>query len=488
MSEVNFTEALNLTKRINTIRIGGKDIQEFFMYEGYNYWQSYQTEIFIRAKQYTVNPDHALQEIRRSRAISFVSGLLAFVISLIAHVRALLQKSRVIVYSVDKHPAGKERSDFRLKELYNALTDNKISFMEILHSSGGRSVIRNLLKRGRPAVYTSAGEFVARVKMFGVPQSDLQVSFEENQNLFTQSEELFVRELILSLSVRFARVPHIIAWMRRLIRISRISHMYLIDDAWHYFDLLVAAQAEGVHTTAIQHGHFTKYHVGVLPCTQAVQGMIIRPEKLIVWSSYWKGELERLGSYYPADAILVGGQKDTMSERVTSLREDERIGVLIPYETEVPKGKMSAYLYELKKCPHIQIYFKPRSDLSLDAQLNQYGLSSSEGVSIVKNLSEETGIQVALGTYTTYLYDVVRAHIPVIVAVDILDYGEGMVRNGLADAIDSPAKICRQVQVSAQITDSVREERIIRLCGRGEGSLEVYLKKYTEHQSTDAQV
>lgn len=477
MSEIEYPRALDLLKRINTISIQGKEIQEYFMYEGYNFWQAYQTEIFVQTKRFTENPEKTIRELKILHSPSITFSVGAFFASCCASMSAYIRNVDVLIYSVDKKPLGKYRCDFRLEDVYDAVTYSKHHYGEVLYTPSLRSLLRNIWKRRRAAFYTSGFDLFGSYKP-NVSQ-DFFIHAEWDRNIFTDAEQIFVERLVPLLSTYMARVPHRVKWFKRILRILKIKRIYLIDDMWHYFELLVAAKECCVDTYAIQHGHFTKYHVGVLPYSKSLNGSIIKPNRLYVWTEYWRDELIRLGSYLSfADITVAGGKYRNANLSFKTNPQSACIGVLVPYETDVPKEKIKLYLNTLTSSDEFIIYFKPRPDLDTELQLKQYGLEIGSNVQLATQ-NDIRGVKsiTAFGTYTTFLYEMVEQSIPVIVAVDVLDYGDGMVRNGLADPVHTPQELGTAIRNAAFLGPENLKKRRSILIGSDRQNLATFLAK-----------
>lgn len=465
-NEVDYKRALSLLKRINTIRIHGKDIQEYFTYEGYNFWQAYQTEIFVLTKRFTIDPKATVEEVKKNQELSFLTACTLWCISSISFVLLRLRTHiPIFVFSVDKTPRGTHRCDFRLEELYQALVVTDTPYAEMLYSPSASAVIKNMWKRHRIALYTGGADITAWRTVQAVRKNTnrLSAQYVPDTVLFTEVELAFVVELLTMLESYFVRVPVRVAWMEKVLTQLGVRYVYLIDDMWHCFEILCASARCKIPSIAIQHGHFTKYHVGVLPCARSHHGTTIKPERLYIWTDYWKQELARIGSFYEPNDLVVAGIKNgsmTADHFLHTKTEGAEIGLLIPYETDVPKERIQGYLNAIKKHTDVRIYFKPRPDLDLETQLVQYGLADDTQVTICPTVSMyEDRIHVALGTYTTFLYDMIGRGIFVIVAIDILDYGEGMLQRGIASAVTSSENLYATIIETIQLGVTELEKR-----------------------------
>jgi len=468
VGEFDYHYALNLTQRINRIVAEDKELEKHFIYKGYNYWQAYQTEIFMCAKRFSANRQQTISDLKKHSHISLFTSLLSFFSSLVSVIIGYVGGVKTIVYSVDKKPQGEYRSDFRLLELYTTLHEEKVSYAEVLHAPSGRSLWYNFKLRRRFAMYTSCGDILSwwsNTFSFKKQRSLLKENWSHAG--YTEDEGAFVDALFTSLQFQFSLVPMRVRFLSFMLTLLRIERIYLIDDCWHYFELLVAGKESGVHTVAIQHGHFTKYHVGVLSFSSTILGEVIKPDRLFVWTEYWRNELGRLGSYFTKSEIVIAGVREMLPVRAVKMGERNTIGVLVPYETDAPKTLLQPYIAALLKCSRVTLYFKPRPDIRIEEQLRQYGFSAGDTrIRICNTLSEcEDAIMVAFGTYTTLLYDMIGRGISVILATQVLDYGEGMVTNKLAVGINSPEELCEEVTTESIAKPGVAEARINALYG-----------------------
>jgi hypothetical protein len=475
-AEFDYPYALNLLKRINTIKVEGREIQDYFIYNNYNFWQAYQSDIFIYCKRYSAVSGATTRALSRESKLSFKNTLVPALVSMIAVLVAWVCKKRVLIYSTDKAPQGKYKCDFRLQELYQVLDEKRIRFVELFHAPSTSSLIRNLRTTLRSGLYTGGIDlYVWAIQLFGFskPKTFLNKNFNA-ENIFTADEVIFVKALLEAMAYKFSYIDARVKWLRWALRMLSIKQVYLIDDMWHYFELLCATDFENIRTVGIQHGHFTKYHVGILPFVNDVKGKIIQPSLIFVWTDYWKNELKRLGSYYKEESIVVAGVKSGMqnSTNIKKLTGGKK-GVLVPYEVEVPKESIRHYIDELKEHSDIELYFKARLDLELGEQLTQYGFSrDGKDVTLCSDISANSEkISVAFGTYTTLLYDMIGHHISVVLASNVLDYGNGMIANGLATSVLSSQEIYAAVCKESSVSLEIRNQRFTKLYGNNTLSL-----------------
>jgi hypothetical protein len=467
---LDYPYAHRLLGRINSLTISGKGIHNYFMYEGYDFWQAYQTDIFIELKRFTKDERGTIHSLERTGRIPVLFSLMSFSVYIAVCIVSIFKRSRVLVYSVDKRPQGEYRCDFRLRELYEALSTTDTKYRELLYTASLRTLVRNVLIRKRLAVYTNAADFLTWILSSVWNKKRRLIPDFEGQD-FTNEEHIFIEALLRKLDREFRCVPLRVFLYKIFFRMNHVHTIYCIDDVWHYFEILCAAKSTRIQTIAIQHGHFTKYHVGMFPYLAKEHGVFLVPDSLYVWTGYWRDELVRLNSIMKSSAIVVAGLRSVVVPH--AVHSSRPLGVLIPYETDAPKDRMKPFLDVLRHQSDIQIFFKPRSDLNLDMQLAQYGFHrDDEHFRVCESLESCIDeIHVAVGTYTTLFYDLVLMHIPVILLPTVLDYGEGMVHNGLAVPVNEPAELYAAICKESERDTEYRNLRAQKLKGNEPGSL-----------------
>lgn len=359
------------------------------------------------------------------------STLFVFFFALIVNVFAVLIlfifRQKVLVFSVDKVSDKKTKGDFRLSGLYGSLSG--ISFVECFHTKLGKSFLSHLFSRGRIGLYLEGIDglwYITRpfrkkpsFEIGGLSGTESEVSFMRHTitKYFSAKDMLLFRKKVLSFILKYSGVRLIIG----------------IDDVRHYHELLEAAKDNGIKTVLLQHGHFTKYHLGWLG-SGAYKGMrYVKADTLLVWSEYWKEELIRLNSVYEKQDIVVSGYPGK-KENVSFADSIEEKVILIPHETEAPLAEVFKYIEACSSCA--RVYLKVRPDYSLEEQLSGYPGDVSKYAKVVSSLSEVPRPDAVLGVYSTFLYDMGLLGIPILCMDTSMDYGEGMVINGLAKKVE----------------------------------------------------
>lgn len=474
-SKNNLKYSADLLDNIIHAKVEGVELSHLLVNGKYNAWNMHQEYlIFHTASGFGRYGDYKQwksQAISKKKALvplkNFVLFIVSITLSFWAAVRLLLRGDKVVIFSGDIISSEKQDHDRRLNPIYDFLKTHGVHFTEIFYTLFGRRFIKNVFYRKRAGLYLQAIDalFIFLHPFCLKRIREKKIDFSQCANL-NESEEKFARGLIVHFLYNIKIWEFRIAILTRLLKISRVRVVLSIDDATHYNDLIVACKEAGVLVYSLQHGHFTKYDAGFLEPKHAYIGDIVSPDKLFVWSDYWKDELIRLGTFFRPDQIIVGGIKESvtgMGKRV----DDGNINVLLPYETIALKKEVFEYVTSLLDCGNVHIYFKLRPDKSMDYQLNDYGFPADfhERFHVVFNTKEIIDkIDIVAGTYSTFLYDMVEKLKPVAMFKTDLGFGDGMILNGLADPIDTE-NICSQFQKMKDMPEEVLKKRRDLLCG-----------------------
>jgi len=399
------------------------------------------------------------------------------VISACAIIKLWLFKPKLLVYSIDK-ANGVHGNDFRMGGIYDFMTKQSISYIELFHTILGRQLFKNILRRRRSGIYLEAIDAVFYLTRPFIKKTTIDVD-EEDLMRFQEKERSFVRNVALGYFQRAALSSFRARFLKRLLSASSIKAFWTIDDARNYAEILVVCKDLGIPAEAFQHGIYSSYFIGYLLCDDC-QGRVIAPDHLWVTNDYWKGELKRLGCVVSDDRVLVSGP-----QRKTDLAplpvDDGYIGVMFLYETETDKEVLRAYLLQMLDDKSVKVFFKVRRDRDTQSQLAEYGLD--KGMRDKLTVMSETKldyIDVVLGTYSTFLYEMVESGRPVAILKTRNTFGKDMITNGLADLIDDPRDTSRRLKELAMTSRSVLESRRNRLLGKGGPGLESVLLRLAE--------
>jgi len=472
---------LELFNRINKLIYSNEYFLEHFFYKDYNLWHSYQAQIFERIKLFSNNISYNKTNTSILKIInSFCIGLFSSIISIIAFLIIILNRRKVLVYSIDK-TSSKYKSDFRIEEIYNTLINNKVGFLEIFHTLLDKNFILNFFARRRFAIYIESMDFIFSLlyKLNFIRIHNTTIINDLNFNNFKENEIKFIRNLFLEYLIKFELSKFRIKLLSLFLRFTNIKILLSIDDVRHYNDLILACKINNIETYAFQHGHYTKYHVGWLSCT-IKNYKIITPDKLIVWSDYWKNELIRLGTYFDKAQIIVGGYKDIIDVNIKNRRKTSQVNILMCYVKDAPKVEIFKFIRRLLMFNNIRIYFKLRSDIDTNLQLNNYNIKDNfhERFILINNINEIINeVDLVTGPLSTLFYDMIMYHKPIAVLKIGAYYGEELVLNSLADEIDPDNKNIIDELIRIKNTPKkILEHRKQRLLGKKRTFLGKYIK------------
>ncbi len=468
-SAFDYKYTLSFLQKINRLEVEGIPLANRFFLDGHNLSQAYQQLLFEDIKIFSGEKKY----IPRRKSVfvlfkNFILGSLLIKFSLLSLIFARAFGKVVLVYSMDK-TNSLYKGDFRLKTLYTFLSEERISYIEIFHTVLSKGSFVNLFLRRRMALYLEALDWVAAPLLWcGIIKDPFRgITQKLDFSTFETSEErAYAAYCVKRLSRRAATAPFKVKWLTRALSFSGVRAIFAIDDYRFYQELALSAQRAGIPYYALQHGHYTKYHVAFLG-EGSFEGKLITPQHLLVWSEYWKKELLRLRTILSPEQIVIGGLATRISEGSVRRERKVPIVVLIPYETVSPKEEVSSYIKKMLLCPEVRVLFKLRPDVSLSLQMSEYGLTPPFPINLETTADTEEAFascDIVAGVYSTFLYDGVTAGKAVVVLQTSSDYGEGMIENKIADRL-GPDDICRSLGQLSLIRKEALQARQRALIG-----------------------
>ena len=465
----SFKYALDFLKRLNALHYQGRPVSQQTIFGEYNVWIFFQNRIFFNELREFAKDKQVPVEFKSSlrvRLQNFVLATFALLVSLLGVLSMILLGKRTLVYSIDRTNSKVLWNDARMDPVYQYLKSSKASFMECFHTTFDLDFVKRLFARRRWGIYIkSIDTMFGLLNFFGfIKRSHVDIG-DVDWSSFAPEERAYAKWLLhkylssIDLAVFRVRV------LRKILSWAKIETLLTIDNTRDYWELILATKMNNIKSYAFQHGHFTKYHVGWLD-DGSFGGKIVCPDGLFVWSDFWKQELLRLGTYFPEEAIEVGGLKNSLLANPPKTHH-ELIGVLIPYEVDSDKLEMKKYIDSLLACGGVKIFFKLRTDLDAERQMSEYHLNIRyhPDLLFVSDVSKHlSDIDVVAGTYSTFLYDMVAYEKPVVLLETSSDFGEGLVVNGLADSL-SLDNVCDRIREVASTDKSVLRARKERLFG-----------------------
>jgi len=404
---LDYRKTLESLQRLNSSLVDGKPLNHLFLHDNYDFWGIYQMSLFSDLKRIS-GKDTAVKK--------YFGGVKDFLLKSFLLLESLfailLKKPDIFLFALDKTSSSIAMNDSRMDDVYRFLKKENISYVEIMHTIPSRQTIKNFIKRKRLVIYLESFSF-----------------------FLSQRHLDGIEPLVAKYDYRFSLSKRLIKLFTFLFKWKHPKALWGIDDTRNIHELVIAAKKANLVSYLFQHGHFTKYHVGWLKYNGQI-GRMPNADHLVVWNEYWKKELIDLGTYYPEDAIMVGGSK-YLEKQNTAV--PEKISVIIPYETDAPKNEVRGYIEKMNN-EGFNVYLKIRKDISTEKQIEEYG-----GKNCVIAVESFVPAHACLGVYSSFLYDVIGIY-PVGLLKTSMDYGYGMVKNQLAKEIVLDIPIMEQIK------------------------------------------
>jgi len=479
---IDYKYTLDLVRRINKAVEVTPVLANHFQCEGYNLLERFQAILWSDTKVWTMEKKVPDGKVTLSIKIkSAVTGLLLLAVSVISLTFFVFKRRDEVAVFTDDKTEGPFKNDTRLNAVYEALNAGRKRYLEVVHTVPRSLTFFNFFKRRRFVVYLEAVDFIyqpfiwikSRKIRHLISQVDLS-SFNANERIFVKNE---LEKLALGVPASMAKLK-LFTWLMKCLRIKLC---FSIDDTRHYSEFVEAGRRCKIPTFAIQHGHFTKYHTGWIKMSK-LDGAIMKADYIVVWSEYWKNELKKLGSYFKDEDVIVGGAKGGVEKLL--LRSGSAI--VVPYEKDAPKESVKHFIDEVMRCGKYEIVFKARAGIEdLNCQLAEYNLMPEDVTVAVDDKEVLKKVALVAGTYSTYLYDCVEKGIPVAIIESEIDYGEGMVENGLASFIKMDNRICETIENCVNVSAAELGRREVLLRGEEDIRLSHTLSNLIEKYASD---
>lgn len=453
---------LELLKKINRLKIGKLPIYDHFLYEGISIWSFYQHFLWRDIERLSGNSELFAKRERISLS-DFFFGLWAFFISITSFFWFLLKRPKIIFLAADV-VSGDFHADPKLNKIYAFLSDKQIPYAQFLHTTLNRHLIQKFFRRKRPVFYLQAIDFVFLLTRFLTRKNFL--SFKtKNVDLgdFTKDEKQFIGWALRRYARRIELSVFKTQFLKIILKATNPRIIIMDDDYRHNNELRLAAKILGIKVFSFQHGRFNKYNPGGLNYGIPPEKTLLF-DKYFVWNEFWKNKLINLSSVYKTNPnnVEVGGKP--LFEKTGNLVKtisDDILTVLIPYETIAPKNEIYKYIKAILFCPKTKIIFKLRKDTGFDKQIEEAGLEELKGnprFILESDLTPEImeKVDIAAGTYSTMLYEMVEAGKPVAIMKTSRSEAEDMIEDGLASWLDiDSGDFCGDIKKIAETDDKI---------------------------------
>jgi hypothetical protein len=419
-----------------------------------------------------------------TRSAKGVLGEAAMLAVAWASLAAFRLAGRDTVFFIIDNVSPGMRHDFRFAPLYRELDRGGFRYAEYAHTLLPRQALRNFLRRRRPVFFLESADVWAR--WFGRKIAPPAVSAPPTGGALEDRALWALVPTVLELcafSVARQRI------LKRALEFQRVRRALIFDDNRHNFELIAACRSLGIPVLGFQHGVFNKFHAGLMAFGFS-GGRPHAFDRYGVWSNLFRDRLLRDSALFGPERVFVSGPVRPPEEASLgtgrSAQEGEnsprRIRVLVISEPLARKPEVAAYLQTLLRDPQFELYLKLRPGES-ERSLEDYSLPAGR-VHLLQTGTVYAALEqvdVAVGTYSTVLYEAILARKPVVWMKTSRAYGRELAEDHLAEAARTPGELPGAIRKAAAARSAELEERRELVWGReindGSKSLVVELKR-----------
>jgi hypothetical protein len=239
--------------------------------------------------------------------------------------------------------------------------------------------------------------------------------------------------------------------LKRALQFQRAQRAVIFDDNRHNHELIAACLSLGIPVLGFQHGVFNKFHAGLMDFGFS-GGRPHAFDRYGVWSDLFRDRLLRDSALFGPDRVFVSGpvrppeeeSLDRTGERETRKADEssKKIRVLVVSEPLARKHEVAPYLQTLLRDPQFELYLKLRPGES-ERSLEEYSLTADRVRLLRTGTVYEAlaQVDVAVGTYSTVLYEAVLARTPIVWMKTSRAYGRELAEDRLAEAAHRPEEL-----------------------------------------------
>ncbi|MGD0173460.1 MAG: hypothetical protein ABSC61_03350 [Anaerolineales bacterium] len=401
----------------------------------------------------------SLPPARASRSFKAVIGegaMLAVTLASLAGFR--LARRDTIFYIID-HVSPGLRNDFRFAPLYREFDREGFRYAEYAHTLLPRQALGNFFRRRRPVFFLESADAWARWAGLRIAAPAVKAP-PAGGSLEDRALWALVPTMLefCTLSVARQRI------LKRALKFQRARRAVIFDDNRHNHELIAACLSLGLPVLGFQHGVFNKFHAGLM----AFGFSEARPhafDRYGLWSDLFRKRLLRDSALFGPDRVFVSGPvrpPEEASVRGSGGRRPEHtagstgvIRVLVVSEPLARKHEVAPFLQALLRDPQFEVCLKLRPGES-ERSLEEYGLP----VGRVRLMQTGTvyealeKVDVAIGTYSTVLYEAALAMVPIVWMKTSRAYGVELGDEHLAGTADRPEELPGAIRKAAARTDA----------------------------------
>ena len=396
------------------------------------------------------------------------SGKWAMLVLTIASLAVFRIARRDTLFYIIDHVSPGRREDFRFTPLYRELERAGYRFAEFAHTLSPHQAIKNFFRRRRPVYFLESADFQASLSGAGNPAA---VDLPSGGSLSIDDRAL--RALV---PVALEGCLQSIARQRilkRALRFQRVRRAVIFDDNRHNFELIAACRTLGIPVLGFQHGVFNKFHAGLMAYGFSGAARPHAFDRYGVWSGLFRDRLLRDSALFAPERVFVAGPvrpPDVSAADLEKMRKPSdpaaKIRVLVVSEPLARKNEVAAYLRVLMQDPGFELYLKLRPGES-EKSLEEYSLPAS-GVHLLRTgtvYEACAGVDAAIGTYSSVLYEAALMSVPVVWMKTTRAYGRELVEEGLAEAAERPEALPAAIRRAHALSSEARRERRERIWG-----------------------
>lgn len=435
-----FSLALRKLKQFNQYVLLAPELRSYFVDGDYDFLQSYQVFLLSNLADFygaTGWGHAALTKTAKASVKIRFRQIFAFLWSALSYIWLIVSRREILIFGADRDNSSVYYCDFRVSNLYKYLKERNSRFVEFFHTIFDRNFIGRAFSRHRVSLYLEALDSLCKLcEMLKLIEPVKSPAFDIDAG---EDTELF-KTLIKTYAPYISRTRFKINFLKKLLSLTNIKTAIGSEDMRNYQELYEACRILGITSYAFLGGTISKYYVEYLRHSESV-GRVIKPTFLIVESDFWKKELKRWGTIFSPEEIIIGGNikadHDFLPFKTKVGNDEEVITIIFSYETIASKGEILKYIDKFTSYPQIRVIFKFRPHRDLALQTREYRINNihRNNLKIINNLDEIDDFDIIVGTYSTYLYEMVGNLKPVVVLKTNLDWGESLTINKLADEI-----------------------------------------------------
>lgn len=316
-------------------------------------------------------------------------------------------RSKVDVLMVE-HPRGINIDEGKVVDIYTYYFANELRGKGIRCKSLEPPYLGKHVK--------SASKHSVAIDGFSVAARILATFYNvQNKTKIKETSKIIETELLAKFGVQLDLFPFLLAETRAYIAKHKVAKWFLaklkpktlyVVVSYGYFHFVKAANDLGIKVIEIQHGTFSKYHLGY-SYPAGLKDTSYIPDYLHVWNDYWKrtNVLPIAGENVVVTGFLYGDEK---FEKYRLLTKKKQITILS--QGVIGKQLSSKLDFIVDKFPDYDIYFKLHP-----GEYGRWGdypllktMISSGKISIVENtdlykLLAESELQI--GVFSTALFE-----------------------------------------------------------------------------------